>query len=250
MKIWFWRGAAVVVGAAASMFTLVHMSGYGRFNWPVLVVFVMLATCYAIVARRWVLPLVQRMAAGVGGTIMFASLALLAAIALQLVSPFQPRYFPRTFELEVTALARRNVQALGNEVWARVEKADGTPLAANKARLEGGWEQREETLMNPGAVPSTARWMVKVGRGYTLKLTRHPWSGIARIRWQNTDRIVDLYGVEGTQPFVQELRQPLVVPRRDLILKWSAVASDTLLLALAWYLLIARLAGRRARETG
>jgi len=244
-----WRGWAIalVVGAAASMSTLVHLSGYGRFNWAVLVVFLMLMAGFAVVARRMLLPLLSRRAGRPARLGAYALVALLAAVSVQLVWPFQTRFFPRSDELEVTALAQRNPLSQGSEVWAGVSRADGAAVAPNRSRLEGGWEQKDEhTLMNAGAQLSTARWAVKRGVGAQLKLTRHPWSGMAKVRWQGTERVLDLYAAPGTGPFVLDLVTPSQLSARDRFLKWFSLASDTLVLTLAWYLLIGWIMGRRA----
>ena len=239
----FWL-LSLIIGASFAMSTLLHLSGYGRFNTPVLVVFLVLTGVFTALAGRFLVPWLLATHLSPRTSAVIALVALVTAGCLYYRAPFKTPFFPRTFELEVSALGEKNPASGGNEVWVRVEHRDGKPAPFEKDRTEAGWEEREGAYL--ATTHTTARWMVRADKAWTLKLTRHPWSGLAEVRYADQVQKLDLYAPAHSEPLVIDLSTHPPLRKRDVLLRWLGIAGDIVVLSLAFFALLVRAVRGRA----
>lgn len=239
----------LAVGAAFSLSIIAHMSGYSIFNGSVLLVWIGLAFGLGVLFHRvgllmHVVPMGRRLA--VNATILATCLATGAAIYY--MSPVRSTVFPRSAALTL-AYDGRNPQSKGDEIWAKVMLPGA--VSVPPAEVGAGWELKEGgTVMAKSANTSgIVRWNVPVHRQATLQLTRHEWSGIARVDWNGNERAVDLFSIQPgdaeSLPLSGEPRHTL----RDRLVACLVAIADTftlvVLIAFSLNFMLARL--RRCR---
>jgi hypothetical protein len=129
------------------------------------------------------------------GRLMWCVGSLMGAALLMVATPVPAPRLPQTFTLEVTATGEKNAASQDSEVWVLglEDKASGEPLVLEPTRISGQWEEKNGKRVSFGRPEATLRWEGQLTREVVLKLTRHSWSGLARVTLNGEPRTVDLF---------------------------------------------------------
>lgn len=121
--------------------------------------------------------------------------SLAGAALLIIATPLSPPRFPETFRLEVTATGGKSEASQNTEVWvAGIHDAtSGQRLDLEPKRVSGQWEEKYGKLLSVGRPVATLRWEGVLKQKSVLKLTRHGWSGQARVTLNGETQTVDLF---------------------------------------------------------
>lgn len=228
----------LAVGAAGlSMSVLAHLSGYARFNTPVLVVFAGLWFGLFLLLRavlfNWIF---ERTTEGKAWIVLMV--ALFTGVAIQQVLPLRADAFPKAEQLQLTNTGQRNSNSKGNEIWAKVLSAKGTVIKPIQP-LPAGWELKDDgTVVSTQATPAPVTWRVKLDSGASLNATRHGWSGIGEMYWAGRSRQLDLYEAEGASAERVALEGRSAPSALDRAIAWVVAAADAATLAFLLLLLL------------
>lgn len=135
-----------------------------------------------------------------GRVIGYARYVLSAAIILICVTAVvganiawerAPRY---PVELIIEATGEKGPKAKGSEVWfLGVFQGDDINQVPGEVIADASWEPRDQRWVSYQKQPATLRWQSVIDNDVELRLTSHPWSGVATITWQGVPQQLDLY---------------------------------------------------------
>lgn len=123
-----------------------------------------------------------------------AGLLLVLAWPLSLPPPAAVEH-----QLEVEATGRKSPSAMSSEVWLHgLVDSSGNMIAPAKAfAREGAWLFRDGVLISYEKQPAKLRWKGLLAGRVHLRLTSHPYSGIAKVVWDGKEQLIDLYSPTG-----------------------------------------------------
>lgn len=197
------RGSRILIAAGGLVATAVALagalhrgaSGPARWACPVggLLIGMLLAGLLGAVAWPWL----QK---HTGATrFLWAGLALLGGtVAAQLITPtsLQGPHLPRQ-ELVITATGERPPASSGSEVWfLGVYDENNRVGVPGQISADASWETRENAWVSYQQQPATLRWRGSALSPLTVRLTEHPWSGVAEITWAGQTQRVVLHSTE------------------------------------------------------
>ncbi len=129
--------------------------------------------------------------------------ALLAGAFLVVVIPLPAPLALVCHTLAITATGQKDPAAFGSEVWLQgLDLPDGTQVPLPQFVLDGGWEIKNNVPVSYRHQPATLRWAGCLRGTAQLRLSIHPWSGVAQITrgWPGADR-QSVRGCAGRETF-------------------------------------------------
>ncbi|SYX86456.1 DUF6020 family protein [Paenibacillus alvei] len=115
---------------------------------------------------------------------------LIFSILFVLMIPFKNSQF---VTLNINALADKNSQSQGIEVWIKELTVDGKVIDLNTLQYEGQWEVVHESPVSHDGGQAVATWEGLVDKSLEIKLGNHPHSGLAEVKINDNIEKVDLY---------------------------------------------------------
>lgn len=155
-------------------------------------------------------------------------------------------------DVTVSVLAGQNENAQGREVWLRLER-DGKDIPFTEIEQNGEWLDKSPFLVavNPDK-PASVHWRGRYSDDLRLVFISHPWSGRARVTWDDKSKDLDLYGPDGGSAVLNlggsaPTEAKLSFPDRN-IRQWTTAVSDALLLGTLALAVFAFLVRRPERQ--
>lgn len=149
-----------------------------------LVVAGVLAICTSLsMYRLWQMPQFPLRAWGVLSVIV-------AALLVTWSVPLAKTNYP---QLSVTATGQKNAMSGASEVFVRLvsDQVLGSRMFAGE-----GWEKRDDVFVSYRDQPKTLHYHGAWSPGATLRLVRHPFSGIAEVRIGEMVQVIDLFATQ------------------------------------------------------